>query len=173
MREPRLLVLDEPTAVLLPAEIASLLAVCERVAAAGCGVLLVTHKLAEIQQVARRATVLRGGRLAARSEQPAAELDQLVRAMIERDLDSAADGEARAARPRRGATRPAPLLMVDGLGVKDAEGVVRLDNFTLLVEPGEIVAVAGVEGNGQSELAAVLSGMRPASEAASSWRTRR
>jgi simple sugar transport system ATP-binding protein len=53
--------------------------------------------------------------------------------------------------------------MVDGLGVKDAEGVVRLDNFTLLVEPGEIVAIAGVEGNGQSELAAVLSGMRPAS----------
>jgi simple sugar transport system ATP-binding protein len=76
MREPRLLVLDEPTAVLLPAEIASLLAVCERVAAAGCGVLLVTHKLAEIQQVARRATVLRGGRLAARSEQPAADLDR-------------------------------------------------------------------------------------------------
>jgi simple sugar transport system ATP-binding protein len=54
MREPRLLVLDEPTAVLLPAEIASLLDVCERVAAAGCGVLLVTHKLAEIQQVAQR-----------------------------------------------------------------------------------------------------------------------
>ncbi|RZL08067.1 MAG: ATP-binding cassette domain-containing protein, partial [Rubrivivax sp.] len=86
IREPRLLVLDEPTAVLLPAEIAALLAVCERVATQGCGVALVTHKLAEIRQVARRATVLRGGRVAARSDAPAQEIDLLVRAMIQRDL---------------------------------------------------------------------------------------
>ncbi len=65
MRSPRLLVLDEPTAVLLPDEIASLLEVCRRVASMGCAVVLVTHKLAEIKKVADRVTVLRGGRVVA------------------------------------------------------------------------------------------------------------
>ena len=162
VREPRLLVLDEPTAVLLPQEIEALLSVCTRVAQQGCGVVLVTHKLAEIQRVARRATVLRGGRVVARSDAPAQNIDALVRAMIQRDLQAPAAAPVRASR----ASRPAPgsptreaALLADGLTVRDADGVVRLDNFTLLVEPGEIVAIAGVEGNGQSELGAVLSGM--------------
>ena len=161
IREPRLLVLDEPTAVLLPAEIAALLAVCERVAAQGCGVALVTHKLAEIRQVARRATVLRGGRVAARSDAPTQEIDLLVRAMIQRDLadPSAAPPIGDAPAPSPGVLEHEPALMADGLTVRDADGVLRLDRFTLMVAPGEIVAVAGVEGNGQSELGAVLSGM--------------
>ncbi len=161
MREPRLLVLDEPTAVLLPAEIRSLIEVCQRVAEGGCGVVLVTHKLAEIREAAGRATVLRGGRVVARSEDPAAEIDALVQAMIGRELDS---GPAAAKREPpshvEGVRRPEAALMVDGLVVRDADGVVRVDNVTLTVEPGEIVAIAGVEGNGQSELGAVLSGMR-------------
>lgn len=167
MREPRALVLDEPTALLLPDEIASLLDVCQRVAAQGCGVVLVTHKLAEIKRVAHRATVLRGGRIAARSEQPAQDLDALVRAMIQRDvgaLSTPASRKTSQAPIPEGTARPEAALMVDGLTVRDADGVTRLDNFTLIVEPGEIVAVAGVEGNGQSELAAVLSGMQSASE---------
>jgi simple sugar transport system ATP-binding protein len=161
IREPRLLVLDEPTAVLLPAEIAALLAVCERVAAQGCGVALVTHKLAEIRQVARRATVLRGGRVAARSDAPTQEIDLLVRAMIQRDLadPSAHNPPADVPEPSPGSREAEPALMADGLTVRDADGVLRLDQFTLMVAPGEIVAVAGVEGNGQSELGAVLSGM--------------
>lgn len=170
-REPRLLVLDEPTAVLLPDEIKALLAVCERVAQQGCGVVLVTHKLAEIQQVARRATVLRAGRVVARSDAPAREIDALVRAMIQRELqttaqaaapssDAATPVPAPARAPRQpGQPVPEAALHADGLTVRDADGVLRLDNFTLLVEPGEIVAVAGVEGNGQSELGAALSGM--------------
>jgi simple sugar transport system ATP-binding protein len=169
MREPRLLVLDEPTAVLLPDEIAALLQVCRRVADEGCGVMLVTHKLAEIQQVAQRATVLRGGRLAARSDTPARDLDALVQAMIGREHSTTtASTTSIKRRPAAndGPSEPAhePALMVDGLCVKDADGVNRLDNFTVLVQPGEIVAVAGVEGNGQSELAAVLAGMRPATQ---------
>jgi simple sugar transport system ATP-binding protein len=168
IREPRLLVLDEPTAVLLPEEIAALLAVCQRVADQGCGVVLVTHKLAEIRQVARRATVLRGGRVAARSDAPSQEIDALVRAMIQRDLatppsateaPNAAPPGAAEAGARHGGVVPPPALMADGLSVRDADGVLRLSNFTLMVAPGEIVAVAGVEGNGQSELGAVLSGM--------------
>jgi simple sugar transport system ATP-binding protein len=183
MREPRLVVLDEPTAVLLPAEIEGLLAVCERVAARGCSVVLVTHKLAEIKKVAHRVTVLRGGRVVAQSAQPAQDIGRLVRAMIQRDLDglsagasamlggvaasaAAADADAAAVRPAASET-PRPVtdeaLQIDGLTVRDAEDVARLSSFTLIVNRGEIVGVAGVEGNGQSELAAVLSGMMPAS----------
>ena len=175
MREPRLVVLDEPTAVLLPAEIEGLLSVCERVAAKGCSIVLVTHKLAEIKKVAHRVTVLRGGRVVAQSTDPAHEIERLVRAMIQRDLEgldasaSAMLGEVRSDDAAR-STAPAPqrladeTLQVDGLTLRDAEGVTRLSNFTLVVNRGEIVGIAGVEGNGQSELAAVLSGMAAASE---------
>jgi simple sugar transport system ATP-binding protein len=171
IREPRMLVLDEPTAVLPPDEVDALLTVCARVAANGCSVVLVTHKLAEIKRLADRATVMRGGRVAARSEHPAEEIDALVRAMIQRDLQSldstlastlgmASDkpepGPA-AAPPHRG-----DALQIDGLTVRRPDGAVRLDNFTLEVGTGEIVGIAGVEGNGQSELGAVIAGlMRP------------
>jgi general nucleoside transport system ATP-binding protein len=192
MRHPRLVVLDEPTAVLLPAEIDGLLAVCERMAAKGCSVVLVTHKLAEIRKVAHRATVLRGGRVVAHSSAPAQEMSQLVRAMIQRDLDGLSAGAGAmvgASRPggadaaatattrvagepqlSRGAATETPrpaseeALQINGLSVVDAEGTTRLSNFTLIVNRGEIVGVAGVEGNGQSELAAALSGMTAASD---------
>ena len=169
MREPRLFVLDEPTAVLLPDEIAALLDVCRRVADNGCGVVLVTHKLAEIKKAANRVTVLRDGRLVAASDNPASEIDALVRAMINRDGDGTDWSAEPTSRPLGDRT---PLLsarssggsltevfQVDGLTVHDMQGVTRLDNFTLTLASGEIVGIAGVEGNGQSELAAVLSGM--------------
>ena len=163
MREPRLFVLDEPTAVLLPDEIAALLDVCRRVAERGCGIVLVTHKLAEIKKAADRVTVLRGGRVVATSTDPAGEIDALVRAMINRDTGGRSTAVPAAAAPTAAATTSASerpdILQVDGLTVRDAQGVTRLDNFTLTLGRGEIIGVAGVEGNGQSELAAVLSGM--------------
>ncbi|MGY3602713.1 MULTISPECIES: ABC transporter ATP-binding protein [unclassified Bradyrhizobium] len=172
IRNPRLFVLDEPTAVLLPDEIAALLDVCRRVAASGRAVVLVTHKLAEIKKVADRVTVLRGGRTVATSDDPAGDIGALVRAMIQGNveaLDSSAAsilglepvthvGHEPAAKTR------IEVLQIDGLSVKDSQGVTRLDNFTLTVDRGEIVGVAGVEGNGQSELTAVLSGMMEATE---------
>ncbi|MGP0089743.1 MAG: ABC transporter ATP-binding protein [Xanthobacteraceae bacterium] len=172
IRDPNLFVLDEPTAVLLPDEIGALLDVCRRVASRGCAVVLVTHKLAEIKKAADRVTVLRGGRVVARSADPANEIDALVRAMIHSDirsLDSSAASslgiaEARPESSLQASTRAPDVLQIDGLTVKDAQGVTRLDNFTLTIGAGEIVGVAGVEGNGQSELAAVLSGMTAPTE---------
>jgi simple sugar transport system ATP-binding protein len=169
MREPKLLVLDEPTAVLLPEEIASLLEVCRSVADKGCGVVLVTHKLAEIKKIADRVTVLRGGRTVAHSDNPSGEIDALVRAMIHRDLgsmDSAAksaigivsDEEETPHAVTR--IRKTDAVQIDALTVRDDQGVTRLSEFTLTIKPGEIVGIAGVEGNGQSELAAALAGMR-------------
>ena len=170
IREPRLFLLDEPTAVLLPDEIGALLEVCRRVADNGCAVVLVTHKLAEIKKAADRVTVLRGGRVVARSDRPAEEIDALVRAMIQgevKTLDKSAASalgvvEAGSEQDAHSAvveTPPEEAVQIDGLTVVDGQGVTRLDNFTLAIGPGEIVGVAGVEGNGQSELAAVLSGM--------------
>jgi simple sugar transport system ATP-binding protein len=167
MRTPRLLVLDEPSAVLLPDEIRALLDVCQRVAAEGCGVVLVTHKLAEIRHVAQRATVLSAGRVVARSDHPARDIDALVRAMIRRDLSGSSTPATRSPAPAVHASdgrRREAALMVDGLTVRDADGVTRVDNVTLTVEPGELVALAGVEGNGQSELGAVLAGLATPTE---------
>jgi len=167
IRDPQLFVLDEPTAVLLPGEIAALLDVCRRVAASGRAVVLVTHKLAEIKQVADRVTVLRGGRVVATSSDPANEIEALVRAMIQGNVDaldaSAASmlGLETVKHVGHGPAEKSKIeaLQIDGLTVQDHHGVTRLDNFTLTVDRGEIVGIAGVEGNGQSELTAVLSGM--------------
>jgi simple sugar transport system ATP-binding protein len=171
IREPRLLVLDEPTAVLLPAEIDALLDTCAKVVARGCAVVLVTHKLAEIRRIANRATVLQSGRVVARSSTPCADVDALVRAMIQRppNAEDTAQAEQPPSRTTKQSASPygRPLadeaLQIDGLTVRDADGVTRLQDCTLVVNRGEIVGIAGVEGNGQSELGAVLAGMQKAS----------
>ena len=174
IREPRLLVLDEPTAVLLPAEIDALLDTCVKVVARGCAVVLVTHKLAEIRRIAKRATVLQSGRVVARSSNPSDDVDALVRAMIQRPANAQAAHHvpaAAAAAPRTAKRSASPYgrpladeaLQIDGLTMRDADGVTRLADCTLVVNRGEIVGIAGVEGNGQSELGAVLAGMQKAS----------
>jgi general nucleoside transport system ATP-binding protein len=175
VREPQVLVLDEPTAVLPPDEVDAFLSVCRRVAAGGCGVVLVTHKLAEVKRVADRVTVLRQGRSVATSSNPTADIDALVRAMIQRDLDALdtalastlgveEEPEAPEAHERERPDRRATALQIDGLTVRDALGSVRLNELTLEVAKGEIVGLAGVEGNGQTELGAVLAGLlRPSS----------
>src|SRR5882724_5697487 len=132
IRDPSLFVLDEPTAVLLPDEISALLDVCRRVAAGGRAVVLVTHKLAEIKKIADRVTVLRAGRVVATSTSPAADIDHLVRAMIQgsvETLDTSAasilglEPAARAAPARDPGITKAEALQISGLIVKDHQGV--------------------------------------------------
>jgi general nucleoside transport system ATP-binding protein len=165
--DPALLVLDEPTAVLPPPQIAGLLELCRQVAASGCAVLLVTHKLAEIGAVADRTSVLRRGCMVETVEMRGAQLDALVRSMLGREVRSlvataASVSSASSAASARAASSE-PLLEVEALRFEDRLGVERLD-ATFSVRRGEIVGLAGVEGNGQSELAAILSGMlKPAS----------
>ena len=164
MRDPKLLVLDEPTAVLPPGEIGALLDICRRVADSGRAVIMVTHKLAEIARVADRVAVLRTGRLVADEEMKGADMGALVHAMVGRELRPldvalADDGEGAAVPPSPLVTPPKLALVCDGLTVHDRHGAVRLDNFTLEIKPGEIVGLAGVEGNGQTELGMVLAGL--------------
>ncbi len=159
MRDPQLLVLDEPTAVLPPAEIGSLLDICRRVADSGRAVILVTHKLAEIAKVADSVAVLRTGRLVAQADMATADMGALVQAMVGREVKplDVALGDERDEGPAE--ARPGFALVCDGLTVLDRHGATRLDNFTLEVRAGEIVGLAGVEGNGQSELGMVLAGL--------------
>jgi ABC-type uncharacterized transport system ATPase subunit len=153
---PRLLVLDEPTAVLPPREVQALLRICESVAEQGCSVLLVTHKLAEIEAVADHVTVLRRGRVVASAALADTSLEALVRAMVGRDVSPLATSLP----PRKPVAASAePALRVEELRYVDDAGVERL-SLSFDVRPGEIVGIAGVEGNGQSELCALLSGMQ-------------
>ena len=178
VRNPQLLVLDEPTAVLPPEEVGALLAICRRLASGGRGVILVTHKLAEIASVADRTTVLRAGRVVESVEMARADMRALVRSMVGRDIVSldatvaatlgvaaaptaapAPDATGPVARRASGRRSPEDALVLDGVSFRDAAGSVRLAGVTVVVKPGEIVGVAGVEGNGQSELGMILAGL--------------
>ena len=164
-REPRIVVLDEPTAVLPPGEIDSLLDLIERMAAAGKAILLVTHKLAEITRVANRITVLRRGRVTLQSAGRHVSRQALATAIVGEqvaDLDVAGTpGGRRIVRGQSGTPVPADALMLDGVEIVDGLGTKKVENLTLLVAAGEIVGVAGVEGNGQTELGLALAGLLP------------
>lgn len=190
LRQPKLMLLDEPTAVLGPTEVNALLHTCRRIADSGCAVVLVTHKLGEIERAGDTATVLRGGRVAgsgplrasalgagaetaedcgrgagSSSGSPVLSRDELVDLMVGRelaDLDSALVTGDSVARTARDFTAVAPIARVSGLRFVRGDGVPALDGIELTLRPGEITGIAGVEGNGQSELIAALSGaLRP------------
>ena len=152
-RDAKLLILDEPTAVLTPAETEGLFATLRSLATEGRAVVIVTHKLREIMAVADRVSVMRAGRLIATVAVPeTSELD-LARRMVGRDVVLRVD------------KAPAHLgpvaLDVTGLVQRDAAGRRRLGGIDLAVRCGEILGIAGVDGNGQSELADALFGLAP------------
>jgi simple sugar transport system ATP-binding protein len=149
---PRVLILDEPTSVLPPTELDAFLAMIRRLRTAGRMVVLVTHKLAEALAVADRVTVLRAGRKI--TEISASDVDEraLARLMIG-ELPPARIGHVESRRP--GA---AGALRLENV-VCETQGRRTIDNLSLQVAAGEIVGIAGVDGNGQAELAAVLAGV--------------
>ena len=155
-RGARILILDEPTAVLAPHEAERLFEVVRKMADTGHGVVLVSHKMQEILQHADRVTVLRGGRNAGHGRTSELDRDQLNR-MIFGDRHV---GGPRAAAPSMnpGAT----VLAVEGLVVRGDRGVVAVDEVSLRVRRGEVVGVAGVAGNGQRELHEAIAGLRAA-----------
>ncbi|WP_343230766.1 ABC transporter ATP-binding protein [Yinghuangia seranimata] len=154
-RDARVLILDEPTAVLTPAEADRLLDVVRGLAAAGRTVLLVTHKLHEVMAVSDRVTVLRDGRVTARLDTAATDPAAIAEAMTGRAVDL--DRTHPAGRPA------ATVLDVTGLTVAGPTRGAKpaVDDITLRVHAGEIVGIAGVAGNGQTELVEALAGLRP------------
>ncbi len=153
--DARVVILDEPTSALAPQEVDALLTVVDRLRSDGLGVALITHKLAETRAVADRATVLRGGRMVLSGADPRALSDaELVETMVGAvPPPLPADREP----PRRGQ----PALTVDDVTVNGPDGRPRLHEVTFLVQPGELVGVAGVSGNGQRELIDAVLGVVP------------
>ncbi|MDP9044411.1 MAG: ATP-binding cassette domain-containing protein, partial [Pseudomonadota bacterium] len=152
-RGARILILDEPTAVLTPQETDSLFEVLGRLREQGTTVVLITHKLAEVMRLCDRVTVMRGGRVVHECAIADASVPGLALAMVGRQVQLG--------RPARPSTGTGPVrLDASRLTVRDTLNVLRLDAVGLTLRAGEIVGVAGVAGNGQSELLEVLSGLR-------------
>ena len=148
----RILILDEPTAVLTPQESASLFATLEQMVAQGLGIIFISHKLDEVLRVSHRIAVLRAGRLVADLPAAGASKADLALAMVGRSV-------APAQRPAGGLRGAAVLQVRDGR-VQGAGQRPLLQDVSLTVHAGEVVAVAGVSGNGQAVLAEVLCGER-------------
>jgi simple sugar transport system ATP-binding protein len=158
-RGARLVVLDEPTAVLSPPEVRELWRVLERLRDAGGTIVLITHKLDEVVEISDAITVMRAGRTVARMATHDATPQAIARAMVGRDVVLAAD--AAETRPPATDARP-PMLEVRDLVVERAPGLLAVRGVSLTVAAGEILGVAGVEGNGQRELVEAIAGLRPA-----------
>jgi ABC-type uncharacterized transport system ATPase subunit len=156
LRDPKVLVLDEPTAVLTPQEVDGLFALLRELAGQDRAVVLVAHKLDEVLSVADHITVLRSGRTVMSVRAADAAPLELVRAMIGVDADDGIGTEA----PRRRRSLPSSptVARLDDVSVGQRGSAKGVERVTLEVARGEIVGIAGVEGNGQHQLALLLAG---------------
>jgi general nucleoside transport system ATP-binding protein len=148
---PRVLILDEPTGLLAPNELSGFLDLLRASRDRGRSVILITHKLEEAIAVADRITMLRGGRVAGQTTPAGTNAAELAALMVGGALPAARQGDRRDG-------RGAEVLTLAGLGL-DIEGRTVLNDVSLRVGAGEILALAGVDGNGQHELAAILAGV--------------
>jgi len=149
-RDVRILVLDEPTAVLTPQESDGLFATLKALAAHGLAVIFISHKLQEVVAASDRVAVLRSGRKVAERPTAGADRGQLAELMVGRTV----------ATSRREALEPgAEVLRLDRVTIAGGDVRTRLDEVSLTVRAGEIIGIAGVSGNGQTALAGLLSGL--------------
>ena len=152
-RKSDILVLDEPSAVLTPFETEELFGIIRGLAEAGTTVIFITHKLNEVLEVADKITVLRRGRVAGTADPKTATREQLANLMVGRDVEL--QGPQGPGHARRGRARS-----IKNLHVRDDRGHMAVQDVNLEVRAGEIVALAGVQGNGQTELVEAIVGLR-------------
>ncbi len=150
-----ILILDEPTAVLLPQECEALFSIIRHMTRQGKGVIFISHKLDEVLQISDRINVLSHGKVTGETETAHADKELIVRMMSGDDLPDMTVYEKKSPLPEI-------ALQCSGVTARDERGVQTLNGVELTVHQGEIVGIAGVEGNGQNELAEVLAGVRAA-----------
>ena len=150
-RDAKILVLDEPTAVLTPQETDELMDIMRDLAKAGTSIVFITHKLREVKAVADKISVIRQGKVVGQA-MPTADTAELASMMVGRDVDLKV--EKKIAEPG------SVVLKVDGASVLDDRQQRAVNNLSLEVYAGEILAIAGVQGNGQTELAEAILGLR-------------
>ncbi|ACQ71884.1 ABC transporter related [Exiguobacterium sp. AT1b] len=148
-----ILIFDEPTAVLTPQEIQELIQIMKRLIAEGKSIILITHKLKEIMQVADRCTVIRRGRYIGTVEvDETVNEDSLAEMMVGREVNF--DAEYSKADPQQ------VVLDVQNLVVKDSRGLRVVEGLDLQIRAGEVLGIAGIDGNGQTELIEAISGLK-------------
>ena len=156
-RENDILIFDEPTAVLLPNEIDELIGIIKGLVAEGKTILFISHKLEEIKRVADRCTVLRRGKVIGTVDVSATTKEEMAEMMVGRKVLLQVD------KSEGYHGKPAAVLQVEDLCVrKRSETKNKVDHISFEVRAGEIACIAGVDGNGQSELVAALAGLMPA-----------
>ena len=171
-RGARILILDEPTAVLTPQETEELLAVMRGLKESGKSIVFITHKLGEVKAIADRITVIRRGKTVGTAD-PATSREELATLMVGRSVKLTV--EKGPATPRE------PVLQIEGLVVDDDRRVRAVDGIDLTVRAGEVLGIAGVQGNGQTELIKAIMGLQPvlagsisvAGERIDGWSTKR
>lgn len=153
-RDAKLLILDEPTAVLTPQEVETLFEVIRRLVSEGRTAIFITHKLREVMAICDRATVMRRGKVVGTVQVADTSPAAIAHMMVGREIEIA---------KRSTQSHPqAPILVVKDLCADDERGLPTLQNISFTLHGGEIVGLAGVEGNGQHELLEVLTGLRSA-----------
>ncbi len=151
-RAASVIILDEPTSVLAPSEIKTFLNGLERLRNAGKTVIFITHKLEEVEAVADHVTIMQHGRVKASKKVADTCAKDLARLMVGREIEQA--------RLKRGNTVPgAAILRLVDVSARDQRGILALRDVSLSVRAGEVLGVAGVDGNGQAELAKVITGL--------------
>ncbi len=159
-RGAKILVLDEPTAVLSPPEVKELWVVLRRLRDSGATIVLITHRLDEVVDLSDTITVMRAGETVARIRTAETTPAEIARAMVGREVSLSA---GKRVQPLSRPTTPQrdKGLEVRNLSVTNSRGIRAVDGVSFNIEPGEILGVAGVEGNGQTELVEALAGLRP------------
>ncbi|MFW6184584.1 MAG: ABC transporter ATP-binding protein, partial [Chloroflexota bacterium] len=153
-RDARILVLDEPTAVLTPQEAEDLFRIMRQLTERGVSIIFITHKLKEVLAIADRITVMRRGRVVGSTTPEEADEQQLASMMVGRDV---------VLRVEKGPASPAGVILdVEDLMVNDERGVPAVRGVSFQVRAGEVLGIAGVQGNGQTQLAEALTGLRAA-----------
>ncbi|NPV41771.1 MAG: ABC transporter ATP-binding protein [Anaerolineae bacterium] len=152
-RKAKILILDEPTAVLTPQEVKELMAVVRDLAKRGYSVIFITHKLIEVMEVADRVSVMRAGKMVGTKKVTETNIPDLARMMVGREVLLRVKKDT--------IQRGKPVFEAKDISVSDVNGLAAISHVSFDVHEGEIVGIAGVSGNGQTELVEVISGMRP------------
>lgn len=152
-RDADILIFDEPTAVLTPQEIDELMNIMRNLAAEGKSIIIITHKLEEIKAVAKRCTVIRRGKFIDIVDVATTSAAEMAALMVGRPVNFKVE--------KQESVPGEPILSVKNLNVMNAKKVLGVSDFSLDVRAGEIVGIAGVDGNGQSELVEAICGLKP------------
>jgi ABC-type uncharacterized transport system ATPase subunit len=152
-RNARVLILDEPTAVLIPQEVQALFETLKRLQADGLSVIFISHKLDEVMQISDRVTVLRDGKVVGTVDAADTTKRELARMMVGRETFGVVRQDEQCG--------DVPVLKLEQIEAKDDQGLPALKQISLEICAGEILAIAGVSGNGQKELAETICGVRP------------